>query len=144
MHSIAQLLDEKGRTIYSVRPDQKVYEAIVEMAERGIGALLVMEGDQLAGMLSERDYARKVILKGKSSKETSVREIMTPEVITVAQSDTVDACLQLMSENRIRHLPVVEDGKVVGVLSIGDLVKCVISDQKQQIESLERYVVGEL
>ncbi|MDJ0655034.1 MAG: CBS domain-containing protein [Xanthomonadales bacterium] len=142
METINQLLDEKGHEVFAVSPESPVYDAIEMMADKGVGALLVMEGDNLAGVVSERDYARKVILKGKSSRSTQVRDIMTAEVVSVSPHDTVDQCLAVMTQNKIRHLPVLEDGGVVGVLSIGDLVKSVIDDQKHQIQSLEQYISG--
>lgn len=142
MHSIHQILDEKGYAIWSVTPDVTVYDAIRQMAERGVGALLVMRDDRLEGVISERDYARKVILEGKRSRETPVRDIMTREVITIGPDLTANQGLALMTNKHIRHLPVVEDEKIVGVVSIGDLVKAVIDDQQHQIEQLERYVTG--
>ncbi len=142
MESLHQLLDRKGRDIYAVGPDDQVYDAIHKMAEKEVGALLVMQDDKLAGVISERDYARKVILEGKASKTTPVAEIMSSEVITVSLSDSVDECLRRMTKHRIRHLPVVDGEKVVGVLSIGDLVKAKMVDQQHQIESLEQYISG--
>ncbi len=142
MRTVGQLLDEKGRAIFSIRPDETMFAAITEMAERGVGALLVMDGEQMAGVVSERDYARKVILKGRSSRETAVREAMTAEVISTDEQATVDTCMRLMTDHRIRHLPVLRDGKVVGMLSIGDLVKAIISDQQFQIEQLSNYIAG--
>jgi CBS domain-containing protein len=140
--SVAALLERKGRRVFSIAPDATVYEAIEEMAGRGVGALVVLEGDRLAGILSERDYTRKVILAGRSSKDTPAREIMSTNVITVGPHDTVDGCLRLMTEYRVRHLPVVEHNRVVGVLSIGDLVKQVIADQEETIEQLNHYIAG--
>jgi len=140
MVSISQLLKHKGDAIYAVRPDDNVFEAIRRMADHGIGALLVLEGDALEGIVSERDYARKVILEGKSSRSTPVADIMTREVITIDPGKSVDQALEVMSSKRIRHLPVVEDDRVVGVLSIGDLVQSIIETQQQQIENLEQYI----
>lgn len=136
------LLDDKGHEIYAIGPDDPVLAAIRAMAERGIGALLVLRGDQLAGIVSERDYARNIILKGRSSADTPVRDIMVADVVTVAPTDSVETCMRLCTEHRVRHLPVLEDGKVIGVLSIGDLVKAVISEQSAQIEHLQRYIAG--
>jgi len=142
MRTVRQLLDDKGRQTYSIGPDQMMYEAITQMAERSVGALLVMQDERLVGIVSERDYARKIILKGRSSRETPVRDAMTAGVISTGEDHTVDACMRLMSENRIRHLPVLEGDKVVGMLSIGDLVKAVISDQQFEIEQLSHYIAG--
>lgn len=136
------LLDEKGREVHSIGPDEPVLAAIRSMAERGIGALLVLRDGRLAGIVSERDYARSIILKGRSSADTPVRDIMATEVVTVAPTDSVETCMRLCTEHRVRHLPVLDDGRVVGVLSIGDLVKAVISEQSAHIEQLQRYIAG--
>ena len=140
MTLVRQLLDRKGQAIFSVKPETPVLEAIRDMATHHVGALLVMQGSSLAGIISERDYARKVILKGRSSADTPVRDIMSSPVITVSLDDSVQRCMELMTERRVRHLPVVEGGKVVGMVSIGDLVKAVIAEQQQHIEQLESYI----
>jgi CBS domain-containing protein len=140
MTSVSQLLDGKGRAIYSVGPEDPVLEAIRLMADRHIGALVVMKGEELVGIVSERDYARKVILLGRASDETPVWEIMSSPVVTVAPNQTLDECMRLVTAKRIRHLPVVDGGKVVGMISIGDLVKAVIEDQQHTIEQLESYI----
>jgi CBS domain-containing protein len=140
MAVVAQLLKHKRDTIFSVDPEAPVLEAIRLMAEHGVGALLVMQSQQLVGVVSERDYARKVILKGRSSSETSVRQIMSSPVITVRPDQSVRECMQIMTDKRVRHLPVVEGEGVVGVLSIGDLVRAVLEEQQKTIEELEQYI----
>lgn len=142
MIQVRHLLQEKGHQVHAIDPDEPVLEAIRRMAELYIGALLVMHGEQLVGILSERDYARKVILKGRSSAETRVGEIMSGSLVTVAPADTAEHCMRLCTDHRVRHLPVVENGRVIGVLSIGDLVKAVISQQAEQLEQLQRYIAG--
>jgi CBS domain-containing protein len=142
MKLVRHLLDSKGSTVISVSPTKSVLDAIKLMAEKGIGALVVMDGSKLAGVITERDYARKVILKDKSSRNTPVSDIMTRDVLTAALDDTVDHCMNTMTDRRIRHLPVVDDGRVVGMISIGDLVKAVIAHQKDAIEQLEHYITG--
>jgi CBS domain-containing protein len=138
--SVRQLLEGKGRAVYSVAPEAAVLEAIRLMAEHHVGALLVMTGAVLDGIVSERDYARKVILLGRSSADTPVRDIMTAAVLSVSLDDSVQTCMQLMTDKRVRHLPVTEGGRVIGMVSIGDLVKAVIAEQRQQIEQLESYI----
>jgi len=140
MASVKQLLDRKGTALYCVSPEDPVLEAIRQMADRHVGALLVMKGDELVGIVSERDYARKVILMGRSSRDTPVWQIMSTPVHTVSSTQTVDECMRLMTERRVRHLPVMDRGRVAGMISIGDLVKAVIEDQKQTIEQLESYI----
>lgn len=143
MQPIKHLLAKKSREIWSIGPDEPVLQAVRLMSEKSIGALPVMADGQLLGILSERDYARKVILLGRSSADTPVSQIMTKAVITVAPQDTVHDCMQIMTDRRIRHLPVVEKGKVIGMISIGDLVKAVIEEQQETIVQLERYIAGE-
>jgi CBS domain-containing protein len=140
MTYVSQLLDRKGRAMYSVEPEDPVLEAIQLMADHHVGALLVMKGVALVGIVSERDYARKVILMGRSSAETPVWQIMSSPVLTVSPRHSVQDCMELMTEHRVRHLPVVESDSVVGVVSIGDLVKAVIQDQRETIEQLESYI----
>jgi len=140
--TIRQLLEQKGRTVYTIGPDESVFEAIRRMAEKGIGALVVTEGETPVGIVTERDYARKVILKGRSSKETPVREIMSSPVIFVRPEQTIEEAMGLMTEKKIRHLPVEEDGRLAGIISIGDVVKAIIENQKFTIEQLTSYIQG--
>jgi CBS domain-containing protein len=140
--TVDAILRKKTGGILSIAPDDSVYHAIEIMAEKGVGALLVMEGDTLVGILSERDYARKVVLKGHTSKETKVAEIMSSPVISVSPKHTVGDCLRIITDSHIRHLPVTEDGAVVGVLSIGDLVNFVITEQQETIRHLKAYISG--
>jgi CBS domain-containing protein len=140
--NISGILGAKGRTVWSVAPDATVLSAIALMAEKNIGVVLVMEGDRLVGILSERDYTRKVVLKGRSSRDTRVGEIMVGAPITVAPTHSVDECLHIMTEHRVRHLPVTDGPNVVGLISIGDLVNWVISAQSATIDHLEGYISG--
>src|SRR5881296_2242664 len=130
MKTVAQLLRTKGHQVLSVYPDIPVFEALEVMAEKNVGALLVLEGERLVGIFSERDYARKIILKGKASKETPVREIMSSHVLYVRPEQTIEDCMALMTDKRVRHLPVLDQGKVIGVISIGDVVKALIDEQQ--------------
>ena len=142
MQTVRQLLESKSPEVHSIGPDVPVIDAIRRMAERQIGAVLLMDGARLAGILSERDYARKIVLEGRSSADTPVRDIMTAEVATVGLDDTAQACMQMMTGGRFRHLPVVDGGAVVGVVSIGDLVKAVIEEQRQELDHLQRYIAS--
>jgi CBS domain-containing protein len=140
--TISAILKRKSGHIFSTRPDATVYDAIEIMADKQIGALLVMEKDELVGIISERDYARKIILKGKSSKETPVAEIMTSQVLSVSPQHSVGDCMRIITEKRFRHLPVLEKGAVVGMVSIGDLVNWIINEQQETIRQLEAYISG--
>lgn len=142
MRTVRQLLEAKAPEIYAIEPDAPVIEAIRLMADKRIGALLVMDGTRLLGIVSERDYARKIVLQGRSSADTPVRTIMTADVITVCLEDTAEHCMQVVTEQRIRHLPVVRGGEVIGVVSIGDLVKAVIEDQQVELDQLQRYIAS--
>ena len=142
MTTVRQLLEGKSPEVFAVTPSSAVIDAIRLMAQKGIGAVLVMDGARLAGILSERDYARKIVLEGRSSKDTPVRAIMTADVVTVAPEATVPACMQVVTKHRIRHLPVVESGQVAGMISIGDLVAAVIEDQQHELDQLQRYIAG--
>lgn len=138
--TVRQVLLRKGGVVYNVHPQATVLEALRKLAEHDIGALLVMEGDRLLGVFSERDYARKLVLLGRFSKDTLVEEVMTREVITVTPETTLEEAMRLMTEHRVRHLPVLEEGKVIGVVSIGDAVQAIITEQEVLIEELSRYV----
>jgi CBS domain-containing protein len=141
--SIGAILAHKGSAVWSVAANATVYDAIQLMAEKNVGALPVLENGSLVGIISERDYTRKVILKGKSSKETPVRDIMTPDPITSHPGDSVSECMHVMTDKRVRHLPVIEEGKMVGLVSIGDLVRRIISAQSATIDNLEKYITGD-
>ena len=140
--TVSSILRYKGHQIWSVDPDESVFQAISLMADKGIGSLVVIADDKLVGIISERDYARKVVLQGKSSKETKVRDIMTSPVVSVGPNHTVDDCMRIVTHKRIRHLPVVQGEQVIGVVSIGDLVRRVISNQVETIQYLQEYIVG--
>lgn len=142
MQTVRQLLGMKQVEVFFVAADAAVIEAIRLMADKSIGAVLVMEGERLVGIVSERDYARKVVLRDRSSSSTSVAEIMSHAVVTVSPADSVEHCMQLMTDGRFRHLPVVDNGRVQGVISIGDLVKAVIEAQQQDIDQLQRYIAS--
>ena len=142
MKTAKNILDSKGRDVHTVRPDDTVLTALGLMAEHNVGALVVVENEELVGIISERDYARKVILKGKFSKDTPVSEIMEKRVHCISSTQIVDACMALMTEHRIRHLPVLELGRLAGLVSVGDVVKAIIEDQKFTIEQLEHYIAG--
>jgi CBS domain-containing protein len=137
-----ELLHEKGHEVWAVAPTASVYEAIELMAEKRVGALLVMQGPTLAGIVSERDYARRVVLQGRSSRETSVKQIMSADVVTVGPNDDLELCMKLMTDHHFRHLPVVDQGSVIGVVSIGDMVRVTIAQQRYLLDELERYVSG--
>ncbi|MEJ2601091.1 MAG: CBS domain-containing protein [Anaerolineales bacterium] len=142
MYTVRQILQNKGHQVWSVSPEASVYEALQLMAEKDIGALVVMEADRLVGIFSERDYARKVILHGKTSRETRVREVMTPRVAVIKPEQATEECMALMTAKHIRHLPVMEDERLIGLISIGDVVKAVISKQEFVISQLENYITG--
>jgi CBS domain-containing protein len=145
MSTVAHILRTKpSHAVYTTAPDSTVYEAIAAMAEHGVGALLVVEGERIVGIVTERDYARKIALAGRSSKETAVADVMTTQVLVVSPQQTTEDCMALMTENRLRHLPVLDNGRLVGLVSIGDLVKDIISEQRYIIEQLEHYVSGNL
>lgn len=142
MKNCRELLEQKGNAIWSAKPDDTVFSTLQLMADKGIGAVLVFEGERLVGMFSERDYARQVVLKGKTSRDTPVRDVMTTRVTYVRPDQTVDDCMALMTDKRVRHLPVIDGEQVLGVLSIGDIVKAVISEKQFIIEQLENYIAS--
>ena len=140
--TVGQLLERKGRDIYSLGPDDSVFDAIRLMAEKGVGALLVLDENELVGILSERDYARKVILKGRSSKKTPIKDIMTSKVLYVSPDRTLEQAMSIMTEKRIRHLPVMNGDELLGIFSVGDVIKSIISEQEHIIDQLETYIKG--
>ncbi|MGV8880012.1 MAG: CBS domain-containing protein [Sphingobacteriaceae bacterium] len=142
MKKINHILEKKGHQVFAVSPQTSVYHALQIMMEKNISALLVMEEEKLTGIFTERDYARKLILQGKSSRDTMIAEIMTTELLTISPSDSIDHCMEVMTEKKIRHLPVIEQNRVSGMISIGDVVKFIIEDQKQTIEHLESYIAS--
>jgi CBS domain-containing protein len=142
MKTARDLLREKGTQVYSTSPHATVYDALKLMAEKNIGALIVLEGERIVGMISERDYARKIVLKDKFSRETAVGEIMTRDVVTVSPGKNLEECMELITDHRVRHLPVVEDDRVLGIISIGDVVKGIIDHKEFIIEQLEHYIKG--
>jgi CBS domain-containing protein len=143
MATVKNILDTKGTEIFTITPDTTVYHALELMVEKNVSALLVTEGEKLSGIFTERDYARKVVLKGKSSKETAISDIMTSNLITVTSSGSIDECMELMTGKFIRHLPVVDDGKLTGIISIGDVVRTIIQEQKNIIGHMEQYIAGQ-
>jgi CBS domain-containing protein len=140
MTKVKDILTLKGQSVWSVAPDASVYDAMKLMAEKGIGALMVMQGEKIVGIISERDYARKVILQGRASRTTQVKEIMTSHVLYAQPEQNIEECMAVMTDKRVRHLPVYDEGRLVGVISIGDLVKSIITEQKFMIEQLEKYI----
>jgi CBS domain-containing protein len=140
MATVRQLLNQKGETVHTVDPDTTVFDAIAKMADRDVGSLVVLDGETIIGIITERHYARNVVLKGKTSPTTLVRDIMERHVVCTRPDQTIEQCMALMSDKRVRHLPVLEGKRVVGILSIGDLVKCIIGDQRFIIEQLEQYI----
>ena len=142
MGKVRNILHNKGNTIYSVEPDMMVYRAIELMCEKNIGGLLIVENGKLVGIFTERDYARKLILKGKSSKDTPIKDLMTSNLVTVSPETSIDDCMRVMTGRKIRHLPVLDKGNLVGIISIGDVVHFIIEEQKSIIEHLEHYITG--
>jgi CBS domain-containing protein len=142
MQTVQQLLDEKGHEVWSISPDAQVYDAVSLMAEKAIGALMVIESGRVVGLVSERDYARKVVLKGRFSRDTQVRDIMTTRVVYAHLEQTVEECMAILTDQRVRHLPVMEQGQLVGIISIGDLVKAIITEQKFIIDQLVHYIAS--
>lgn len=142
MKLVHHILEAKGRNLISIAPDATVLDAIRIMAEKGIGSLVVLQDGEMRGIVTERDYARKVIIKGRASDKTPVADIMTSDVVTTSPASTVDSCMQIMTDKKCRHLPVIENDQVVAMISIGDLVQAIIADQKEEIQQLEQYIAG--
>jgi CBS domain-containing protein len=142
MITVQQLLRDKGGQVYAIGPGATVYEGVATMADKGVGALMVMESERMVGIFSERDYARKIVLKDRSSRDTLIRDIMSPRVITVSPEASIDDCMRLMTQHKFRHLPVVDGERVVGMLTIGDLLKAIITEKQSLIEQLEHYIHG--
>ena len=142
MKFVSEMLKGKGRDVWTVSPDSTVYDALQVMADKNVGALMVLENDQVVGVFSERDYARKVILKGKASKDTPVSDIMSTKLVWVRPGQSIEDCMNLMTNRRIRHLAVLEEGRLIGVISIGDVVKAIISEQEFTIQQLEQYITS--
>ena len=142
MRSVKDILQEKGTQVYAISPDAKVYEALQLMADKNVGALMVMEGDRAVGLISERDYARKIVLKGKFSKDVPVHEIMTVDLVRIGPDRDVENCMELMTDKRVRHLPVFENDRLIGIISIGDTVKAIIEHKEEIIKQLEGYIKG--
>lgn len=142
MKTVKDVLQAKGSFVWAVKPDESVFDALKLMAEKDVGGLVVMDGDRLVGIITERDYARKVIIEGRSSRDTQVAEVMTKKVLCVVPERTVEECMALMTDKRLRHLPVLENKKVTGVISIGDLVKAIIDEQRLLIDQLQSYITG--
>jgi len=142
MVTVKQLLDEKGKNVWTTSPSTSVYDALVMMAEKNVGALVVMEDTKVAGIISERDYARKVVLQGRRSRELAVAEVMSTSVIHITPLDSIEICMELMTDQHIRHLPVIENNTLIGLISIGDVVRCVFEEQRSTISHLEGYITG--
>ena len=142
MKTVRSLLQAKGDDVWSIGPDASVYEALKLMADKNVGALLVLERGELVGVISERDYARKVVLRGRSSRDTAIRDIMTTQVLAVGPEQSVEECMALMTQQHIRHLPVLAEGRLIGIISIGDVVKSIITEQEFMIQQLTNYIVG--
>jgi CBS domain-containing protein len=142
MRSVKDILQEKGSQVYAISPAAKVYEALQRMAEKNVGALMVMDGARVVGLISERDYARKIVLKGKLSRDVAVSEIMSTQMVSIGPDEDVEGCMELMTDRRVRHLPVFEDDRLIGLISIGDIVKTIIKHKEEIIEQLENYIKG--